>query len=402
MRKLIILIFVVIFQIFASYVHAQDIQKEFSIWLETDLRPLAKTKGISEATFNSALGNLMLNLKLPDLTRGSNKKIPQQQAEFSTPSRYFDETSIASLVKEGKAIAVHHAALLAQIEQKYGVPASIILAIWGRETNFGNNQGQYSAFQVLATKAFISNRKELFLSETLAALEMVEKGYALPSMMRSSWAGAMGNPQFLPSSYLNYAVDFDGDGRRDIWNSTPDALASIANYLNNYGWKSGLKWGDEVSVPKTVSCALEGFDLGKPLETWLDLGVKGIQTHLGQNEYFLMNPAGRLGPMFLVSENFYVIKNYNISDLYALFIAHIADRINGYSGGFKASWAKIDAMHKSDVANMQIILNSKGLDVGKMDGIAGFKTRRSIGEWQAKIGQPVTCFPSTKLLRRLK
>ena len=389
---------------------ADSVADAFRTWVSTELRGLAKAKGISDKTFELALTGVKLNLDLPDLVLpGTKPKVAtiQTQAEFSSPANYFAEKTIASLVTGGKSRAGQDGKTLKAIEQKYGVPAGIILAIWGRESGFGKGQGSYAAFDVLATKAFMSTRKELFLKETLAALEIVEKGYASPDMMKTSWAGAMGQPQFLPSSYLDHAVDFDGDGRRDIWNSVPDTMASIANYLVNYGWQKGRGWGVEVSVPDTITCALEGPDQGKALSTWTDAGIATVgakpfaNAEIGK-EQFLMTPAGRNGPMFLATANFYVIKNYNISDLYALFIGHVADRITSGGTKFNAPWGAVDTMNRSDVAAMQTMLVAKGYDVGKPDGLPGFKTRRSIGDWQAKNGLAATCFPSAALKRVLK
>jgi lytic murein transglycosylase len=389
---------------------AQNVEAAFADWVNTDLRAMAKAKGISDQTFELALSGVKPNLDLPDLVLpGKKPKVPskQTQAEFSSPASYFAEKTIVPLVSGGKSRASQYGKILKSIEKKYGVPASIVLAIWGRESGFGKSQGSYSAFDVLATKAFMSTRKDLFLKEVLAALEIVERGYAAPDMMKTSWAGAMGQPQFLPSSYLEHAVDFDGDGRRDIWNSVPDTLASIANYLVNYGWEKGRGWGAEVSVPDTVSCALEGPDQGKPLSTWLEAGIARTG---GQNfpkgeaskEQFLMAPAGRNGPMFLATANFYVIKNYNISDLYALFIGHVADRISSTGAKFTTPWGSVDKLNRSDIAVMQNALVAMGYDVGKPDGLPGFKTRRSIGDWQAKNSAAATCFPSAALKRDLK
>ncbi len=394
----------------AAPAKSANLDAGFRAWLENDLWPQAKAKGVSRAAFETSLAGVKLNLDLPDLViPGAKPKVPkkQHQAEFSAPANYFAEKTIAPLVSGGKARAGQYAKVLKAIEKKYGVPASIILAIWGRESGFGKAQGNYPVFDVLATKAYMSTRKDLFQKEVLAALEIVERGYATPDMMKTSWAGAMGQPQFLPSSYLDHAVDFDGDGRRDIWNSAPDTLASIANYLVNYGWQGGRGWGVEVSVPEGVSCALEGPDQGKPLPVWTNAGVarangKAFAKNEAGKEQFLLAPAGRFGPMFLATGNFYVIKNYNISDLYALFIGHVADRINGGGAGFAAPWGKVGTMARSDIGVMQNALVAKGYDVGKPDGLPGFKTRRSIGDWQAKNGMAATCFPEPALKKVLK
>ena len=220
--------------------------------------------------------------------------------------------------------------------------------------------------------------------------------------MKSSWAGALGQPQFMPTSYLKYAVDFDGDGHRNIWTSTPDTLASIANYLKLNGYKANAGWGYEVKVPETVGCFLEGPDQGKMLSEWQKLGVlpqsdKNVPALDKSRPLYLLMPEGRLGPAFLVTDNFYVLKSYNMSDLYALFIATVSDGIEG-KGGFIEPWQKIDELYQSDVLNLQTKLQSQGYDIGKADGFAGFKTRRSIGLWQQKHGQKPTCFPSRSLI----
>jgi lytic murein transglycosylase len=409
LRAVVILMFLLAGATF-SQARAESVEDTFRTWVNTDLRNMATANGISDKTFEAAMAGLKPNLDLPDLVLpGKKPKVAtkQHQAEFSSPAGYFAEKTITPLVSGGKSRAGQYAKTLKAVEKKYGVPAGIILAIWGRESGFGKAQGSYSAFDVLATKAFMSTRKDLFLKETLAALEIIERGYASPEMLKTSWAGAMGQPQFLPSSYLEHAVDFDGDGKRDIWNSVPDTFASIANYLVNYGWQKGRGWGSEITVPDSVSCALEGPDQGKPLASWTEAGIvrsdgKGFNDTEQGKEQFLMSPAGRNGPMFLATANFYVIKNYNISDLYALFIGHVADRITFGGKAFKTSWGAVDKLNRSDIAVMQNALVAVGYDVGNPDGLPGFKTRRSIGDWQQKNNLAATCYPSADLKRVLK
>ena len=274
-------------------------------------------------------------------------------------------------------------------------------------TGFGAAKMPYDAFEVLGTKAFMSTKKDFFRTELLAALEIVERGLAPVGAMKSSWAGALGQPQFMPTSFLKHAVDFDGDGRVDIWNSTPDVLASIANYLVHYGWVRGRGWGFEVTVPASVSCSLEGPDQGKKISEWVDMGIKRVggkpfpASEL-KAEGFLLMPAGRSGPAFIATPNFYVLKEYNTSDLYALFIGHGADRIAHGDQNFSGSWGPVGDLHRSDIAALQRALEAKGYDVGSADGLPGFKTRRSIGKWQAKNGQAATCFPDAGLVAALK
>ena len=241
----------------------------------------------------------------------------------------------------------------------------------------------------------------------IARLEIASKGYIDEAAMKSSWAGALGQPQFMPTSYLKHAVDFDGDGKRDIWNSVPDTLASIANYLKLHGWQKGRDWGFEVSVPQNVSCSLEGPDQGKTIAEWAKLGItrvngKPFPANEMKGEGFLLMPAGRYGPAFVVSPNFYVLKDYNMSDLYALFIGHVGDRIAYGAGDFSRGWGDVGSMYRSDIGAMQKRMQALGYDVGKPDGLPGFKTRRSIGLWQAKNGMESTCFPQPELLRQIR
>lgn len=400
--------FIVLFAALVANAPAIDrdaINGQFNNWLNKDFYNDALKSGISAGTFSEALSTVTPNLALPDLVIPGEKPKAQKrqnQAEFSAPANYFSAKTLAHLISDGKTQLSQNRGALKKIEKQYGVPASIALAIWGRETNYGNVKIPYNAFEVLATKAFMSTRKDMFKTELIAALSIVQGHYMDAASMKSSWAGALGQPQFMPTSYLKYAVDFDGDGHRNIWTSTPDTLASIANYLKLNGYKANAGWGYEVKVPETVGCFLEGPDQGKMLSEWQKLGVlpqsdKNVPTLDKSRPLYLLMPEGRLGPAFLVTDNFYVLKSYNMSDLYALFIATVSDGIEG-KGGFIEPWQKIDELYQSDVLNLQTKLQSQGYDIGKADGFAGFKTRRSIGLWQQKHGQKPTCFPSRSLI----
>ncbi|KAA3450537.1 lytic murein transglycosylase [Mesorhizobium sp. SARCC-RB16n] len=389
---------------------AAKIDDQFRAWLQTDLWPDAKAKGISKNTFDAAFKGIKPNVNLPDLVvPGEKPKTPQKQhqAEFGSPGTYFAEKTVRAVTSGGRTREAANARTLAAIEKRYGVPGEILLAIWGRETGFGAAKMPYDAFEVLGTKAFMSTKKDFFRIELLAALEIVERGLAPVGAMKSSWAGALGQPQFMPTSFLKHAVDFDGDGRADIWNSTPDVLASIANYLVHYGWVRGRGWGFEVTVPESVSCSLEGPDQGKKISQWAAMGIKRVGGKAFpvselKAEGFLLMPAGRSGPAFIATPNFYVLKEYNTSDLYALFIGHGADRIANGDQNFSGSWGPVGDLHRSDIAALQRALEAKGYDVGSADGLPGFKTRRSIGTWQTKNGQPATCFPDAGLVTALK
>ena len=388
----------------------QDVEMQFQRWITGDLAAEAKRNGISDETLASAFQGVSLNWDLPDLVPPGSKPPPSQdqsQAEFSSPGAYFSEKRLQGLAATGRSLAAQHSKTLARVEATYGVPGEIIVAIWGRESGFGRAKLPHSAIEVLATKAFMSTRRDMFGSELIAALHMIEGGDITASKMMGSWAGALGQPQFLPSSYLKYAVDFDGDGRRDIWNSVPDSLASIANYLAREGWQKGRDWGFEVTLPESVSCAQEGPDLARPISSWAGSGIvrasgRGFPDDELRAEGMMLVPAGRHGPQFIVTPNFYVLKQYNNSDLYALFIGNLADRIAHGGGSFRQPWGDVGRMKRSDVLAMQKALVAQGYDVGKVDGLAGYKTRRSLGDWQAKNGLAPTCFPSASLKGRLQ
>ncbi|WP_320200290.1 lytic murein transglycosylase [Agrobacterium sp. rho-13.3] len=383
---------------------------EFNAWLKKEIWPEARKAGVSQATLDATLTGLSINWKLPDVIVPGQKPPTEQaqsQAEFSSPGAYFSEQRLQGLAATGRSLATTHAAALKRIEATYGVPGNIVVAIWGRESGFGRAKLPNSVIDVLATKAYASTRKDMFRVELVDALKIVESGDIPASKMMGSWAGALGQPQFMPSSYLKYAVDFDGDGHRDIWNSVPDALASIANYLSKRGWQRNRDWGFEVSIPDDVSCAQEGPDLARPVANWAKLGItrisgKAFPANDMTADGMMLVPAGRHGPEFVVTPNFYVIKEYNNSDLYALFIGNLADRIAFGAGPFQAEWGNVGSMLRSDVLAMQKALVAKGYDVGKADGLAGFKTRRSLGDWQAKNGLKPTCFPDASLKAKLR
>lgn len=389
--------------------HAQSLDNQFRQWLANELWPQARQRGISQATFNAAFSGVSPALDLPDLVlpgEAGPREKRQTQAEFRAPSAYFAENIIGGVASGGKPRLDRHKALLNRLERQTGVPGHIVIAIWGRESAFGNAKIPHDAFQVLATKAWLATRKDYFRGEVLAALEMVERHGAPPRGLKASWAGALGQPQFMPSSFLAHARDGDGDRKADIWNSEPDTLASIAGYLADKGWVAGRDWGFEVNVPASLSCALEGPDQGRTIAQWVRLGVTRVNgrpfpaNELRQEGYLLF-PAGRYGPAFVVTPNFYVLKEYNESDLYALFVGHSGDRMRYGSPPFRAPWQKVDTLLRSEIAAMQRGLEALGYDVGGADGLPGFRTRRSIGTWQERNGLQPTCFPSANLVSRL-
>ncbi|MEM6577347.1 MAG: lytic murein transglycosylase [Pseudomonadota bacterium] len=385
-----------------------SVERAYQAWLTETIWPAAQAQGVSETTFATALGKVRLNWDLPDLVPPGTQAAPPRrnfQAEFRSPSRYFRHA--ASDASVGRSLAQKHGPLLARLEAQTGVPGHIVLAIWGRESAFGRAPIPHDAFDVLGTKAFMSRRAEFFRDELIAALQIAEAGHAPGGNLRSSWAGALGQPQFMPTSFLRHARDGNGDGRADIWGSEPDTLASIAGYLADHGWVAGRDWGFEVRLPESLSCSLEGPDQGRPIAEWAAMGITRISgrpfpEQERQGEGFLMMPAGRLGPAFLVTPNFYVLKDYNMSDLYALYIGHVGDRIAFGMGDFDAGWQQTGGLMRGDIALMQEALEQDGHDVGGVDGLPGHKTRRSIGRWQETKHLPVTCFPEPGLKARLK
>ena len=384
--------------------HAQDraaTERQFRDWLDGTVWPLAEAEGVSRATFDAALGGTALAWDLPGLRppgAPADEPRPQRQAEFGSPGRYFAPGAVEGTARTGRRMAARHAAALAATERATGVPGHVILAIWGRESGFGGASIPHDAFAVLGTRGFMGARAEYFTGELVAALRIAEAGHVPPGAMRSSWAGALGQPQFMPSSFLAYAADGDGDGRADIWRSETDTIASIGSFLARHGWVAGRDWGFEVRVPPEISCALEGPDQGRPIADWEAMGIARVSgrpfpAHERAAEGFLLMPAGRHGPAFVVTPNFYALKAYNMSDLYALFVGHVGDRIAYGTGDFAQGWGEVGGLLRSDVAAMQRALEAQGHDVGGADGLAGFKTRRSIGRWQEANGRPATCFP---------
>jgi len=375
-----------------------QVEAQFQSWLNAAVRPAAMKAGVSGKTFDRAASGLELDWSLPDLSPPGAPPLaaPQRQPEFADPGRYVAEANFAALTVEGRAEVTRWRKTLDAIERRFGVPREIVVAIWARESRFGRAKIANVAIRALATEAFMGARKEQFFPELIAALKILEGDHIALEAMKSSWAGAMGQPQFLPSKYLENAVDMDGDGERDIWKSVPDSLGSIANYLRRHGWVPGRDWGVEVALPADVACTLEGPDQGKTAPEWTKLGVqpRGAGALPGNREatLHLMMPAGRTGPAFLVSRNFYVLKEYNESDLYALFVGHLADRLKG-GGPIQGKWTTPKGVARSEIAAMQRRLETQGHDVGTADGLVGFRTRVAVGRWQAAQGRRATCFP---------
>lgn len=375
-------------------------------WIE-GLWPEAQAAGVSRATFDSALRGFTPDLKLPDLEiPGRPSNDARGQAEFTrAPADYLDRAYLMRLAATGRDLAVKHEATLERIERELGVDRYSVLAIWGRETAFGHHKLPHDAITVVATQAYLGRRKELFRAELIAALRMLESGIPR-ARMRSSWAGAMGLTQFMPSEYFVHAHDLDGDGKADIWSSVADALASAASQLKGKGWVAGQTWGYEVKLTREADCGYEGPTQARPIAEWAKLGLKRANGRPWTEkqlalEAYLMSPAGGYGPSFLVLENYKVIRRYNMSDLYAVFVGNLADRIAG-GGDFVTPWGGTGPQKTRNIEEIQQRLMSLGYDVEKIDGKVGSNTRKVIGLYERANNLKVDCWPSDAVLDHMR
>jgi lytic murein transglycosylase len=380
---------------------------DFTAWLQS-LWPQAQALGISRATFDAATQGLEPDLTLPDLVLpGRPEKPSAGQPEFvETPADYLKEPAIERLAAQARKLYDQYRTPLTAIEQQYGVPPTILLAIFGRETDFGRSADTRNAIRVLATQAWLGRRKEKLHDEFLAALQIVQSGKVKIADMRSSWAGAMGLTQFMPSDFLKYAVDFDGDGRADIWHSVPDALASAAKQLVGEGWQRGVHWVYEVRPPADVDCTIGVPNHTLAIGDWLKHGFtpaygRTLSAAERAEPASLLQPAGLYGPSFLATKNYFAIKEYNFSDLYVLFVGHLSDRIAD-SRPFETPWSNIAQLPTSDLDRMQQILTERGYYHDKIDGKAGMLTRAALGEYQKRNGLKVDCWPTAAVLRQLE
>ena len=399
----------------AAYKRA--VEQRFGQWLQ-ELWPDAQAAGVTRATFDANLKGLKLNWSLPHLVLPdpatpagpplpkalAEATAPTHQPEFDAPVLYFPAGALTSLSATGRAKISELGPTLTAIQKKYDVPASIVVAIWGRETGFGKIDAPYDAISTMATQAFIGRRPDEFRDQLVAALKIVQEGSATRAEMKSSWAGAMGYTQFMPKDFENYAVDGDGDGKRDIWNSVADALASTANSLKSQGWDGAKTWGYEAKLPRNFDCTLQGPDKARPISEWMKLGVARVRGEAFppnklSDSAFIVLPAGLKGPAFLATDNFSVLKLYNNSDVYAIFVGHLADMIvTNTPVKFDSAWQPVERLPRDRIQRFQEVLVAQGFDVGKVDGLAGFKTRAAIGAIEKRLGMPLTCYPSQRLV----
>jgi lytic murein transglycosylase len=406
MRFLKLLILAFMFGVLLLPAQAAASDAAFTRFLQS-LWPEAQELGVTRATFEAATRGLTPDLSLPDLAIPGRKERPPGQPEFvQTPADYLKESRLAALARYGRKLAAAHRTTLARIEREIGVPGNVVLAIWGRETDYGRYRLSHNAVRVLATQAYLGRRKEKFRPEFLLALKMLQDGVVKLADMRSSWAGAMGLTQFLPSEFYKYAVDFDGDGRRNIWTSVPDALAAAARQLVAKGWQRGGVWAIEVRAPKNFDCSRAEPGVTATIAEWLKRGFvpaddKRPPAHVLAEQASVLMPEGSYGPAFLTPKNYFVLKDYNFSDLYVLFVGNLADRIAG-GGPFRIPWSKNKQLRSVEVDAMQRRLAQLGLYKDKIDGRAGMLTRAALGAYQKANGLKLDCWPTAAVLAHMR
>ena len=362
-----------------------------------DFRSEAINAGIAAETYDRAVANINLNPRVETLNLN--------QPEFVRPVwDYLSGAITNARVNRGKELLEQNSGLLGRLEQTYGVPSQFLVAIWGMETGYGQNQGNFNLFEALATLAYEGPRVAYARRQLIAALKIAELEHRDPSTMTGSWAGAFGLTQFVPTTFLERAVDGDGDGIRDLWNSPADALASTANYLKLSGWHGDVGWGEEVQLPADFSYENSDPEIRKTISEWTAMGVRKINGEplTGSDEQSaIFLPAGARGPAFLLRDNFYAILKYNFATSYALAVSELADRYKG-SEGIVASWPRDEVMLN---ANQRVVLQQcltvLGFDTGGTDGIFGRLTRQALREYQKSRGIPADGFPTAQMLTRI-
>lgn len=331
-------------------------------------------------------------------------KYDNSQPEFvQTFTRYLSLRVTDQQVRRGQALLDEHTALLAEVRAKYGVQPHYLAAFWAIESNFGSATGGFSVLQALATLAYDPRRADFFRQQLLTALRILDAGHIAPEQMTGSWAGAMGQLQFMPSVFFSYGVDGDGDGRIDIWNSLPDIFHSAANFLRESGWKGDERWGREVLLPSDFDFALTGLSSRRSLQQWSALGVRqvsGAPLPDATMEGSIILPAGADGPAFIAYSNYRATLAYNPSTFYALTVGHLADRFSG-GGPIQRMPVNEEPMSLAQVKSLQELLNAAGFDSGEPDGRVGSRTRAAIRAYQEQAELRMDAYASKALLDRL-
>jgi len=330
--------------------------------------------------------------------------LDRSQPEFvQTFPAYLEARVTASRVERGRELLARHGPFLEGLLRRYGVPPRYLVAFWGLETNYGGYLGKVPTLDSLATLACDQRRSEFFAGEFVNALQLVEREELAVDQLVGSWAGAVGHTQFMPSSYLRYAVDGDGDGRIDLWQSEEDALASGANFLRSLGWEPGLRWGREVQLPEGFAYEMAGLGKARSLAAWAEAGVArsdGAALPPLPLEASLLLPAGHRGPAFLVYGNFRVVMRWNASQSYALAVGLLADRLAG-APPLRLPAGLAEPLRKADIVSAQQALNALGLEAGTADGIIGSRTRAALRAFQLDAGLPADGYPDPETLDAL-
>lgn len=374
---------------------ADDHAAGFAAW-RTAFAAQALAAGIAPHTVRDVLGQAQWQPRVVELDRA--------QPEFSrTPWAYLDSAVSAQRVAQGQAKLGEHRPTLEAAAARYGVPATVVTAIWGMESNYGSNFGSFRTVDALATLAYEGRRRAWAQAELLAALRIIDLGDIAPEAMLGSWAGAMGHTQFLPSVFLAHAVDADGDGRRDIWGSIPDVAASTARFLADAGWQSQEPWGAEVRLPPGFDHARAELTVRQSAAQW---AAEGLQTMDGRPlpplaSAAVLAPAGARGPAFLVGQNFRTILRYNNSTSYALAVALLAQRLDG-GPGVVADWPRnLQPLSREQTRQLQSALNARGFATGTPDGVLGPATRAGLRQYQQSQGLVADGYPTLELLQGL-
>ncbi|MDT8998646.1 lytic murein transglycosylase [Paucibacter sp. APW11] len=379
---------------------AEVLQARCLAWAQ-GFRPEARAAGISEAVLDAAFGPLQCLPRVLTLDRS--------QPEFTRPIwAYLDSAVSAYRIKQGLARLADPAAreALEQASTRYAIPVPLLAAFWGLESDFGRDSGSVPVIDALVTLAVDGRREAMARRELLAALRILQAGDADRARLLGSWAGAMGQTQFMPSSFLSDAQDGDGDGRRDIWTSLPDVMASTANYLSRRGWRPDEPWGQEVLLPAGFDPLRADASLKQSSAAWTAEGLRPAdpsgESLAPMREAWVLLPAGSRGPAFLVGHNWQVIRRYNASDSYALAIGLLSERLAGRSDGVRAAWPReLQPLSRTQIQAMQRALTEQGFAPGAADGVFGPATRAALRAWQQREGLPADGFPSQALLPRL-
>lgn len=384
-----------LFCILGASAHAE--KESFADWLD-GVRHEALARGVSRATLDNALQSIRPIDKVLELD--------QRQPEFvDTFWNYLDRRISAERVKKGRELLDKHKRMLAGVGNNHPVPPRFLVAFWAMETNFGQHTGGFPVIAALATLAYDTRRAEFFRGELLAALEILDAGHIDVAGMTGSWAGAMGQMQFMPTTFKHYAVDGDNDGRADIWRSLPDAFASASNYLQRLGWRDDEIWGREVKLPGDFDWSLAGLETKKNVKAWSAMGVTkadGEALPLSPSKGAILLPQGHAGPAFLVYRNFEVIMTWNRSVNYALSVALLADRLRGMPGLRYGRQADNRRMTKDEAIELQTRLSKLGYDAGKPDGIIGARSRVAVRQYQEAVRLPADGHASVPLLEYIR